>query len=209
MLGGAACITARPADPMLWPPRAARGTIEIVVVSNGYHAGLALPRAALARVRERARLSGADRRHAALRGLRLDRVRLGRPRILPVGADRRRLLAAARAARAVLGPAITSVLHVVGIGGDPAQAFTGAELVRVPLSRNGFDQLLAKLDATFVPPQGGALPDLGRGLYGPSLFYPANGTFSIFTRLQSLDRRSARRRRAADHPGARDAAGRR
>ena len=31
-----------------------------------------------------------------------------------------------------------------------------------------------------MPPQGGALPDLGRGLYGPSLFYPANGTFSIF-----------------------------
>ena len=24
------------------------------------------------------------------------------------------------------------------------------------------------------------VPDLGRGLYGPSLFYPATGTFSVF-----------------------------
>jgi hypothetical protein len=49
----------------------------------------------------------------------------------------------------------------------------------VPLSRNGFDQMLAKLDAAFVPPQGGTLADVGRGLYGTSLFYPANGTFSV------------------------------
>ena len=47
MLGGAAWITARPADPMLWPARDAR-IVEVHVVSNGYHAGLALPRAALA-----------------------------------------------------------------------------------------------------------------------------------------------------------------
>ena len=70
------------------------------------------------------------------------------------------------------------MLHVVGITGDPAQAFK-ADTMKVPLSRNGFDQMLAKLEATFVPPQGGALPDLGRGLYGASLFYPANGTFGI------------------------------
>ena len=82
--------------------------------------------------------------------------------------------------RALFSPENASVLHVVGIGGDPVRIFTGAELVRIPLSRNGFDQMLARLDATFVPPQAGALPDLGRGLYGPSLFYPANGTFSIF-----------------------------
>ena len=52
-------------------------------------------------------------------------------------------------------------------------------MMKVPLSWNGFDRMLQKLDATFVPPQNGALPDLGRGLYGPSLFYPANGTFRI------------------------------
>ena len=48
LLIGAAYITARPADPMLWPPRDGAGTVEVVLVSNGYHAGLALPRSTLA-----------------------------------------------------------------------------------------------------------------------------------------------------------------
>lgn len=82
------------------------------------------------------------------------------------------------ALRALFFPGNTTVVHVVGVTGDPVQAFK-AEMMKVPLSRNGFDQMLARLDATFVPPQAGALPDLGRGLYGPSLFYPARGTFSI------------------------------
>ena len=82
------------------------------------------------------------------------------------------------ALRALFYPGTRSVVHVVGISGDPTQVFK-AEMMKVPLSWNGFDQMLPKLDATFVPPQNGALPDLGRGLYGPSLFYPANGTFGI------------------------------
>ena len=82
------------------------------------------------------------------------------------------------ALRALFAPGNQTVVHVVGVTGDPVQAFK-AEMMKVPLSRNGFDRMLAKLDATFVPPQTGALPDLGRGLYGPSLFYPANGTFGI------------------------------
>ena len=47
MIGGAAWITARPADPMLWPARDER-IVDVYVISNGYHAGLALPRARLA-----------------------------------------------------------------------------------------------------------------------------------------------------------------
>src|SRR6185295_14371166 len=47
MIGGAAWITARPADPMLWPPRDDR-IVDVYVISNGYHAGLALPRDKLA-----------------------------------------------------------------------------------------------------------------------------------------------------------------
>src|ERR1041385_8854684 len=43
MIGGAAWIAARPADPMLWPARDER-IVDIYVISNGYHAGLALPR---------------------------------------------------------------------------------------------------------------------------------------------------------------------
>jgi len=179
VLVGAAYITARPADPMLWPPRDGAGTVEIVVVSNGYHAGLALPRAALAEFasgRGHPALIAVTQRFAAFEWIEFGWGDREFYRSVPTVGDVSLLVAL----RALFWPGNTTVLHVVGLAGDPAQIFTGAELVRIPLSRNGFDQMLQQLDATFVPPQGGALPDLGRGLYGPSLFYPANGTFSAF-----------------------------
>ena len=178
-LAGAAYITARPADPMLWPPRAGDRSIEIVVVSNGYHMGVALPRTALAEFasgRGYPALIAVTQRFASF-----DWVEFGwGDREFYQAVPTVRDLSLPLALRALFSPGNTSVLHVVGLADDPVRAFTGAELVRIPLSRNGFDQMLAMLDATFVAPQGGAMPDLGRGLYGPSLFYPANGTFSLF-----------------------------
>ena len=56
------------------------------------------------------------------------------------------------ALRALFYPGNKTVVHVVaGISSEPAQAFK-AEMIKVPLSWNGFDQMLQKLDATFVPP---------------------------------------------------------
>jgi uncharacterized protein (TIGR02117 family) len=179
VLIGAAYITARPADPMLWPPREGAGTIEIVVVSNGYHAGLALPRDALAEFasgRGYPALIAVTQRFAAFEWIEFGWGDREFYRSVPTVGD----VSLPVALRALFRPGNTTVLHVVGLAGDPARVFTGAELVRIPLSRNGFDRMLQRLDATFVPPQGGALPDLGRGLYGPSLFYPATGTFSVF-----------------------------
>jgi uncharacterized protein (TIGR02117 family) len=177
MLGGAAWITARPADPMLWPPRDGR-TVEVYLVSNGYHAGLALPRDVLAEF-------ASGRGYPALIAVA---QRFGQFDWIEFGWGEREFYQSVptigdinwrMALRALLYPGNKSVVHVVGISGEPPQALQ-AETMKVPLSRNGFDQMLAKLEATFVPPQNGALPDLGRGLYGPSLFYPANGTFSAF-----------------------------
>jgi len=172
----AAYITARPADPMLWPARDER-TVEVYVISNGYHAGLALPRDKLAEFAGR-------RGYPALIAVTqrfevFDWIEFGwgerefYQSVPTVGDINWRM-----ALRALFYPGNQSVVHVVGISGDPRQAFR-AETMKVPLSRNGFDRMLANLDATFVPPQNGALTDLGRGLYGPSLFYPANGTFGI------------------------------
>jgi uncharacterized protein (TIGR02117 family) len=177
-LVAAAFITARSADPMLWPPRPDGPTIEIVVTSNGYHSGVALPRAALAELasgRGYPALIAVTQRFAAYDWIEFGWGDAEFYRLVPTVND----VSWRLALRALFWPGNTSVLHVVGITGDPARAFVSADLVRVPLSRNGFDQLLAKLDASFNPPQGGALQDLGRGLYGPSLFYPANGTFSV------------------------------
>ena len=178
VLAGAAFITARPADPMLWPPPPDAGRVDVVLISNGYHTGLALPRAALAEFasgRGYPALIAVTQRFAAFEWIEFGWGDREFYQSVPTIGDLSLLLAL----RALFS-SDRSVLHVVGLGGDPASVFTGADLVRIPLSRNGFDQMLAKLDATFVPPQAGMLPDLGRGLYGPSLFYPANGTFGIF-----------------------------
>jgi uncharacterized protein (TIGR02117 family) len=175
----ATVLTTRYGDPMLWPPRPGAGSIEIYVVSNGYHTGLALPRAALAEF-------ASGRGYPALiavaqRFNQFAWVEIGWGdekfyRQVPTVGD----LTLPIALRALFRPGNPSVLHVVGLPGDPVRTFPSADIVAVPLSMTGFDQLLAKLDATFVPPQAGALPDLGKGLYGPSLFYPAVGTFNIF-----------------------------
>lgn len=176
-LGGAALVTARPSDPALWPPPRDAPTIEAIVVSNGYHAGIVLPRAAIAELaseRGYPALIAVTQRFAAYGWIEFGWGDREFYQSVPTPGD----LSLRLALRALFLPGNATVLHVVGLAHDPAQVFAG-DFVRVPLSRDGFDRMLAQLDATFVPPQGGALPDLGRGLYGPSLFYPARGTFSI------------------------------
>ncbi len=178
-LVGAAFITARPADPMMWPPRPGAETIEIYVTSNGYHSGVALPRAKLAEYasgRGYPALIAVTQRFADFDWIEFGWGDAEFYRITPTAAD----VSIRVALRALFWTGNKSVLHVVGIRGEVARAFTNADLVRVPLSRTGFDQLLAKLDAAFVAPKGGVLADAGRGLYGPSLFYQANGNFSVF-----------------------------
>jgi uncharacterized protein (TIGR02117 family) len=175
---GAAFITARPADPMLWPPRPDARAIEIVVVSNGYHTGVALPRAAVAEFasgRGYPALIAVSQRFAAFEWLEIGWGDEGFYRNVPTVSE----LTLPLAVRALFGGGNPAVLHVAGLGDDPIRVFPAAGLIRVPLSMTGFDQLLAKVDATFVPPVSGALPDLGRGLYESSLFYRATGTFNI------------------------------
>jgi len=178
IVGGAAIWTARPSDPALWPPRADTPAIDIAVISNGYHAGLALRRTALAeRASQRgyAALIAVTQRFGAFEWIEFGWGDRDFYRLVPTAGD----LSISLALRALFLPGNTAVLHVVGFDGDPAQVFPEDETMRVPLSGEGFDRMLAALDATFVPPQGGALSDLGRGLYGPSLFYPARGRFNV------------------------------
>jgi hypothetical protein len=78
-------------------------------------------------------------------------------------------------------PGNLSVLHVVGLPAHPRAVFPNADLVVLALSEDGFARLAAMLDATFARNSGdGAIEELGRGLYGPSLFYRAVGTFHVF-----------------------------
>jgi hypothetical protein len=55
-----------------------------------------------------------------------------------------------------------------------------ASMAVLSVSEAGFDRLAAMLDRTFARTgRDGGIEELGAGLYGPSLFYRAVGTFSI------------------------------
>jgi uncharacterized protein (TIGR02117 family) len=178
----AAVLTARPADPALWPPRPGEPHIEVFVVSHGWHSGLVLPLAAIEDVVARGDHPG----HAALfalvqqfsgyRHLELGWGDEGFYRHVPdMGA-----LTFGLAMRALLHPGNSSVVHVVGVAVPVMEAFPRADIVRIELTARGFLRMLAALEASFVREGDAAAQPLGPGLYGPSLFYRGTDTFHMF-----------------------------
>ncbi|WP_158089323.1 DUF2459 domain-containing protein [Magnetofaba australis] len=83
------------------------------------------------------------------------------------------------AARAIFLPT-PSVLHLVGINAPPQRAFSASDVRRVPLSKAGFDALLAFIDGMFDKDEAGELRYLGPGLYGYARFYRAHGSYTFF-----------------------------
>jgi uncharacterized protein (TIGR02117 family) len=172
--------TARPADPALWPPKPGEPATEIFVVSHGYHSGIAVSTAQLAAAAQR---SGDV-------ALILIAEQFGSYPFIEVGWGEERFYASVPTpaslslgivVRALFQPGNRSVLHVVGLPDHPRKVFASADMVRVPLSERGFGRMLSALDTSVA--MGGDPPTLqvlGRGLYGPSLFFRANGAFHIF-----------------------------
>ncbi|HXW23406.1 MAG TPA: DUF2459 domain-containing protein [Xanthobacteraceae bacterium] len=175
----ATLLTLRSGDRRLYPPAAGEPTGTVFVVSHGYHAGIVLPRAALAEVASRRgypALVAVSARFAAYPFLEIGWGDEGFYRSVPTLAS----LTVAMAARALFMPGNPSVLHVVGLIYPPRSAFPAADIIALDLSSDGFARMLGRIDATFAPAGGVAADDLGAGLYGPSRFYRANGTFNIF-----------------------------
>ena len=175
----AAVATARRGDASLWPPAPGAPTTEIFVVSHGYHAGIVVPRRALADAASRrglAALRDISTRFAAFDRLEIGWGDEGFYREVPTAAS----LTVAMAARALFRPGNRSVLHVVGINNDPRAAFARSDMVQIELGEASFARLAEKLEATFARNEAARPEDLGPGLYGPSLFFRANGTFHVF-----------------------------
>jgi uncharacterized protein (TIGR02117 family) len=172
--------SARWGDRSLWPPAVGAPATEVFVVSHGYHAGIVVPRVALAEQGSRRGLSALG--YIAKRFAGYDRLEIGWGdesfyREVPALES----LTVALALRALLRPGNPSVLHVVGIGDDPRAKFSNSDLVRIDLGEAGFERLADKLDATFAHGPDGFRPEkLGPGLYGESLFFRANGAFHLF-----------------------------
>ena len=176
----ATVLTVRPADPALWPPPAGAPAVEIFLVSHGYHSGLVLPRGEVAATAARtgdAALAEIARRFAAYPWIEVGWGEEEFYRAVPDVAS----LSFTLALRALLKPGNATVLHVVGVTWPPRTTFPHSDIVRIGLSRAGFERALAGIGASVARTGGGGLPEaLGSGLYGPSQFFRAVGSFSLF-----------------------------
>jgi uncharacterized protein (TIGR02117 family) len=173
-----ALATLRSGDRALYPAPAGEPTVRVFVVSHGYHAGIALPRATLADVASRrgyTALMALSTRFAVFPFVEMGWGAEEFYRNVPTIAS----VTVPMAARALFLPGNRSVLHVVGLSYPPRAAFPLADIIALDLSAEGFDRLLGRIDATFAPAAASAVEDAGAGLYGPSRFYRARGTFNI------------------------------
>lgn len=179
LLLAATLLTARSGDTALWPPKAGP-TIDVYVVSHGYHSGLVLPRNALADAAGRqgnSALIAVAQRFGAYPWIEVGWGDEGFYRSVPDA----RSLTLALAVRALFRPGNASVVHVVGLHDEPRAIFPSADMVRIGLAPEGFARLLDRLDASFARAESAALPEaLGPGLYGPSLFFRSVEAFHVF-----------------------------
>ena len=182
LLGVVTVITARPGDASLWPPAAGAPAAEIFVVSQGqgYHAGIALSTARLAEVagqQGNGALIAVAQRFSSYPFIEFGWGDEGFYTSVPDTAS----LTAGFALRALFLPGNASVLHVVGLSDTPRRIFPSADIVRIELSEAGLARMLQRLEKAFLRNGEPLAPQvLGKGLYGPSLFYRANGSFHIF-----------------------------
>lgn len=177
-LGIVSALTIRSGDPRLYPAKPGEG-VGIHLVSNGNHTGLIIPR------REVAAVAGRDGLPALIavaeRFGHYDSIELGWGedafyREVPTIASVNWRLAL----RALFWPGNASVMHVVGIEGDPRVPYRGAKLVPIELSRGSFARLLSGIGASSVRGADNQPEMRGKGLYGPSLFFRARGAFNLF-----------------------------
>ena len=173
----ATLLTRQPGDPVLYPPRAGEAVVEVAVVSHGYHTGLALPRAAVLADAGREGFPALIAVATRFRAYSWIEIGWGEEefyRQVPTPGS----LGVGMALRALLRPGNRSVLHVVGLEGEPEKMFPDSEVLRLRLSEAGFRRMLAEVDRTFSL-EGRQPQEMGQGLYGPSLFFGANGAFNL------------------------------
>lgn len=168
--------SARPGDPALFP--AGETGTDILLVSNIYHAGLAIPVPLLAEVSGRKGMSALSQ--VATRFRQYDWIEIGWGDAEFYRAPDAGSLPWGLAFDALMGRGSGLVLHVVGIKGNPDGFFDPANLVRIPVSPAGLERMASRIDTTFALSPDRQPESLGPGLYGPSLFYRANGHFSLF-----------------------------
>jgi len=169
----AAFLTAQRGDPDLYPP-ADPDSVEIALVSHGWHSGLVLPRAVLTDAGSGPALASIATRFRAY------------PQIEFGWGEARFYRATPTLAQFDLGLALAAlftpggragVVQVVGLERPVRDSFPYSDLVALRVSKRGLAHLLTRLEGSFRLVDGQPVAD-GPGLYGPSLFYDGTGRFS-------------------------------
>jgi hypothetical protein len=149
VLAGLALIllaSARPADPDLYPPRPGQPTVEVFLVHNQFHAGLALPSQLW-----RGRGGPAGMAAAELPPRPWVLVGWGDARFYQgQGWSARRLR---EALDAILPPPSPAVLRLTPLARAPDETFD-RDVMRLALSRQGADRLMERLDRSFLQRSG-------------------------------------------------------
>ena len=140
--------------------------VAIYVTSNGWHSAIVVPRAALP--------PGAISEAADFPEAPYLSLGWGDAEYFPV-----REPTIGMKLRAALQPT-PAVLHMAGLPFHPQDVFPANEVVELKTTTQGFEALIAYLDATFDRAGAERVPASEPGLYRFSLFYPAKGEFHLF-----------------------------
>jgi uncharacterized protein (TIGR02117 family) len=170
--------TAGAGDPHLFPPAAGAPAVEVAIVDHGYHAGLIVRMADLSRLATEEGVPALAAVHARFGAYPWLEVGWGDGafyRLAPQLSD----VTVEMALAALAGSHDASVLHVVGLETGPAESFPSSDVQTLRLSADGFRALGQRLAATFALDGSGQPEVLGPGLYGPSLFFRAEGRYSL------------------------------
>lgn len=171
-------LTMRSGNAVLYPPTGDAETFPVVIADHGYHAGLIIRHADLDRYALELNdpvLSALFVRYQSYEWIEIGWGDEQFYRFAPAISD----VTVKMAFNALSGMNSTTVLHVVGLNKAPEQVFVRSDLQRIAVSDAGMRQVMGGISKAFAR-DGHDLPiELGKGIYGPSLFYRANGHYSV------------------------------
>lgn len=170
--------TMRNGDAALFPAREDEERFPVYIADHGYHAGLILRRADLDRYSlslDDAVLSALFLRYQAYEWVEIGWGDEQFYRFAPTISH----VTVTMAFDALSGRNDATVLHVVGLSRSPEAVFRNSDLQRVELSDRGMEKVMHGVAAAFAIDRFRQPVELGPGIYGPSLFYRAEGRYSL------------------------------
>lgn len=149
----------------LYPPSLERGCKTVFVVNHGWHTGIIVEEQELA-------LSLWQEKDERPAGEYIEfgwgDARFYQAQKITVGLK----------LRAILFPT-GAVLHVVGLSAHPRSYYEGISIMDIRVSREGLQRLIAYLRESYARTAAGKAVLIGSGLQENSLFYEAEGTYSV------------------------------